>query len=180
MFRLKNINHMRSEKGDTIVEVILVLAVLSLALSISYATANNDLVDIRQAQDNSTATQYVTSQIEGLRVEADNPNIYVSQGFCLTPNNNVASGTFFNVTDASNPAPSQCSLPAPFVNGTLYDYFCGGQVPTGETAPASVNALCTSNQVSNTADTFIVFASWTDPNNINLTDTITQVYRVHP
>ncbi len=56
-----------TQRGDTIVEVMVVLAVLGLAMGISYATANRSLKNTRQAQENSEATALVKAQIEQLR-----------------------------------------------------------------------------------------------------------------
>lgn len=57
-----------SQRGDTIIEVMVALAVLGLALSISYATAHRSLLNIRQAQENSIASSLVQSQVEAVRV----------------------------------------------------------------------------------------------------------------
>ncbi len=54
-------------RGDTIVEVMIVLAVLSLAISISYATADRSLLNARQAQENSIATELAQGQVEELQ-----------------------------------------------------------------------------------------------------------------
>jgi prepilin-type N-terminal cleavage/methylation domain-containing protein len=54
------------QAGDTIVEVMVVLAVLGLAIGISYATANRSLLNARQAQENSQATTAAQSQVEQL------------------------------------------------------------------------------------------------------------------
>lgn len=74
-------------RGDTIVEVMIVLAVLGLAIGISYATANRSLRNARQAQENSQATLLVQSQIEALRTlaTAGNPqNIFQTGPYCLS------------------------------------------------------------------------------------------------
>ncbi|MFO0781874.1 MAG: type II secretion system protein [Candidatus Saccharimonadales bacterium] len=63
---MKNIKKLAS-RGDTIVEVMIVLAVLGMAISICYATANRSLTDSRQAQENSEASEIAISQIEQLR-----------------------------------------------------------------------------------------------------------------
>jgi len=62
-----------SDGGDTIVEVIIVLAVLGLAVSISYATASRSLLDTRQAQEASQAAELIHAQLEALRTMANNP-----------------------------------------------------------------------------------------------------------
>ena len=54
----------QQQRGDTIVEVMIVLAVLGLAIGISYATANRSLLNTRQAQENSMATAAAQSQVE--------------------------------------------------------------------------------------------------------------------
>ncbi len=55
------------ERGDTIVEVMVVLAVLGLAIGIAYATANRSLLNARQAQESSNATEIAQSQVEALQ-----------------------------------------------------------------------------------------------------------------
>jgi|SRR5665213_1649297 len=79
------------QAGDTIVEVMLVLAILGLAISISYATANRSLLNARQAQENSQATELVRSQLEALRTlskTGSSPNI-----FAVWPVNSCLSQT---------------------------------------------------------------------------------------
>ncbi|HXE10132.1 MAG TPA: hypothetical protein VN554_01775, partial [Verrucomicrobiae bacterium] len=49
--------------GDTIIEVLIVLAVLGLSLSISYATANKGLQQSRNAQEHSAALGIIDSQV---------------------------------------------------------------------------------------------------------------------
>ncbi len=44
------------------------LAVLGLAISISYATANRSLLNARQAQETAEATGLVETQVENLRL----------------------------------------------------------------------------------------------------------------
>jgi len=55
------------QAGDTIVEVLVVLAVVGSALSISYAIANHSLVGVRQSHEHSEALQLVQGQLEELR-----------------------------------------------------------------------------------------------------------------
>ena len=92
-------------RGDTIVEVMVVLAILGLALSISYATANRSLLDARQAQENSQATEYVLAQVEGLRSlkASTTQNIYQAGPYCI----NTAT---LSVVAATDPACTKESL----------------------------------------------------------------------
>ena len=57
---------LRSERGDTIVEVMIVLAILGLAIGIAYSTANRSLLNARQAQENARATEIAQGQVEAL------------------------------------------------------------------------------------------------------------------
>lgn len=61
---------MRRERGDTIVEVLIVLAVLSLAFGISYATANRGLQGSRNSEEHSEALGILNSQVQMLRSKA--------------------------------------------------------------------------------------------------------------
>jgi prepilin-type N-terminal cleavage/methylation domain-containing protein len=88
--QLRKIN----QAGDTIVEVMVVLAILGLAISVSYATANRSLLNTRQAQENSQATELVQSQIEALRTLTQvgiTPNIFTValENYCLVPSGNT-------------------------------------------------------------------------------------------
>lgn len=89
MLKLKN-------DGDTIVEVLIALAVLSLAFAISYSTATRALQVSQNSQEHSLALEYLDSQVEALRYVATQPNQilpyteFVHRGhpapFCLVPN----------------------------------------------------------------------------------------------
>lgn len=81
-----NILKKLNSSGDTIVEVLVVLTVLGLAISVSYATANRSLLDARQAQESSQATEVAQAQVEALRTQASvNPAIFTpGVTFCLS------------------------------------------------------------------------------------------------
>jgi prepilin-type N-terminal cleavage/methylation domain-containing protein len=64
----------QGQRGDTIVEVMIVLAVLGSAIGISYATANRSLLNARQAQESSRATVIAQAQVEQLRALASIKN----------------------------------------------------------------------------------------------------------
>ena len=96
---LKNLLN-RNQRGDTIIEVMIVLTILGLAFSISFATANTSLQNTRQAQENSEATKYAQSQIEALRavacvngVEGCTPpsQLGADDPFCLLPSGDTYS-----------------------------------------------------------------------------------------
>jgi prepilin-type N-terminal cleavage/methylation domain-containing protein len=101
------------QRGDTIVEVMVVLAVLGSAIGISYSTANRSLLNARQAQESSRATTIAQSQVEQLRAMADNPDvaphdtyIYTTDNlpFCMIENN---AQHIKKITDITN-YPVEC------------------------------------------------------------------------
>jgi type II secretory pathway pseudopilin PulG len=61
---------MRNMRGDTIVEVMIVLAILGAAIGTSYAIATRSLNGARQAEEHSEALGLVQGQIESLRAVA--------------------------------------------------------------------------------------------------------------
>ncbi|HVX56618.1 MAG TPA: prepilin-type N-terminal cleavage/methylation domain-containing protein [Candidatus Saccharimonadales bacterium] len=153
MFRLRN-------RGDTIVEVMIVLAVLGLAISISYATADRSLLNARQAQENSIATELAQSQVEGLSslgcASADptcdptnpvNPSyqlFHQANPFCLNSSNSIVS------------YPNPTTVPAACKIDSLYEI------------------KITYHQSATQPSTFEVLITW--PDVLEGTDTVRQDY----
>ncbi len=54
-------------RGDTIVEVLIALTILSLAMSISYSITNSSITSLSAARSSAGATSILQSQIESLR-----------------------------------------------------------------------------------------------------------------
>jgi type II secretory pathway pseudopilin PulG len=54
-------------RGDTIVEVLIVMAILGSSLALSYAVANQSLLQGRDAQEHTEALNILQGQIEQLR-----------------------------------------------------------------------------------------------------------------
>lgn len=166
---LKQLRHShKNQRGDTIVEVMIVLAVLGLAIGISYATANRSLLNARQAQENSEATEYVQAQIENLRVLAPNS----------TPANLSLATNIFRQTVpfciknlSANPPIETTAANCTFggAGGFSYSvliYNCDKY----STAPCS--------GLPGGSDTMVIQAQWPDVMGQG-TDTVTQAYRVH-
>lgn len=152
--------------GDTIVEVIIVLAVLGLALGISYATANRSLIGVRQAQENSQATALLQAQVEKLRAlacttgigncsNASGANIYQPGGikFCVTG----TSGNYLVIQSSNAAYAADCQN-----QDSLYDiaivYVPNSNVPQG--------------------GSFTLTATWPDIAGQG-TDTVTLSYRLY-
>jgi prepilin-type N-terminal cleavage/methylation domain-containing protein len=159
---------LRRQAGDTIVEVMVVLAVLGLAISISYTTANRSLLNARQAQENAQATERLQSQIESLRTLAANnptnpdgtPNtgyIFITipfqQPFCVKPGN-----TDVGLTSTAAPQ-AYCHY------DNLYDVSI-----TYTANPANAPGV--------TGGTFNLIATWPDVAGQG-NDTVTMTYRYY-
>lgn len=73
--------------GDTIVEVLIVLAVLSFSFGISYATATSGLNKSQTSEEHSETIGVLNSQVELLRaaVSAQNASVFPTSGgtFCM-------------------------------------------------------------------------------------------------
>lgn len=85
-----------NRRGDTIVEVMVVLAILGLALGISYSTANRSLLDTRGAEENSQATALLQGQVEDLRSLANSQTQDIfSQGgaFCISSTDTITTNS---------------------------------------------------------------------------------------
>lgn len=80
------------QRGDTIVEVMIALAILGSAISIAYVTASRSLTNTRQAQEAAVGTTIAQTQLEQLRSKASTSiptdDIYQAAGtkFCIDIN----------------------------------------------------------------------------------------------
>jgi prepilin-type N-terminal cleavage/methylation domain-containing protein len=84
---------MRTQRGDTLIEVMISLAIIGSVISISYATASRALRTGRAAQERTEALKLVEGQIEMLKAAAAVPTTKVfgtsapsvtDPAFCIT------------------------------------------------------------------------------------------------
>lgn len=75
----------RNQSGDTIVEVMLVVAILGLTFGAAYSIASASVAKTRNAQEHAEALQYLNSQVELMRsTPADRIGAAASFGaFCI-------------------------------------------------------------------------------------------------
>jgi len=149
-----------NSSGDTIVEIMVVLAVLGMAISISYATANRSLLDTRQAQENSEATELVQAQLESLRT-LTSPTVSPSP-FTNPPNNTFCITTVAPYVVLPYPV-NHCQQT---INGTPYT------IITTYTPILSLTPGATAG------GTFQVQATWPDVEGQG-NDTVTLLYRLY-
>ena len=84
-----------NSSGDTIVEVLIVLAVVGLTIAIAYATASAAMHSVLRAQQRSNAIQFASSQIESLRASQQSGKLvgYNTQYFCFQNSGSTANLT---------------------------------------------------------------------------------------
>jgi type II secretory pathway pseudopilin PulG len=78
-----------TQRGDTIVEVLIAIAVVSSVLGMSYATMNRNLLTIRDNQERTEAVKLAQGQIESIKFawNTNDPALIASVGsneaFCM-------------------------------------------------------------------------------------------------
>jgi prepilin-type N-terminal cleavage/methylation domain-containing protein len=164
----------RQQRGDTIIEVMIVLAILGLAISISYATANRSLLNTRQAQEEAEAAEYVQSQIEGINALAS--NVVINNGNPLSSE----TGSFcITNPDPASPVIQQNSV-TPCSFGSLNYNVVIVSCDSDPNDPLCIStAAVTLATGSINTQTYVVQARWPDVFGEGY-DTVTQVYRDHP
>lgn len=101
------------QRGDTIVEVLLALAVLGAVLGGAYVVTNRNTVINRASQERTQAIKLAESQLERLKaaVEADNTLFDgpTSDIFCVSQSGSLVSSSSADcsIDSAGNPASSE-------------------------------------------------------------------------
>lgn len=78
--------------GDTIIEVLIAIAILSLVLMGAYSISSRSLASIRQAQEHTIALKFAESQVEYIKSLANSSN-ETSEIFTHTGNFCIISGS---------------------------------------------------------------------------------------
>ena len=88
-----NILHL-NKRGDTIIEVLIAMAVASSVLGISLSTMNRNLIITRDNQERTEASKLAQGQIEALRAAKETGSVaipVVGSSFCLSNNGTVVT-----------------------------------------------------------------------------------------
>lgn len=75
-----------SQTGDTLVEVLVCISIVSLILAGAYATTNRSATAVRNSQEHSEALKLIESQLEQIRSNAvsKTPTVFTSPApFCM-------------------------------------------------------------------------------------------------
>jgi type II secretory pathway pseudopilin PulG len=99
----------KMQRGDTIIEVLLAMAVLGMVLGTSFGIVNRSLATGRDAQERSEASKLAESQLEKLKTASSDPdngffNIAENSIYCITDALDVFynTGTFQDDVDLDN------------------------------------------------------------------------------
>jgi len=120
-----------NSKGDTIIEVMIALAILALAFSISYAISQSTLVDVQNSQEHSMALEYMDSQLEALQAVAYEPNppagispSLPDNAFCLSTSGSSISASDFTINPTNPTQTSVSNYPSKCVKSQgSYSYY---------------------------------------------------------
>lgn len=160
----------KNVRGDTILEVLISVAVLSLILSTSYALANRSTQANRQAAERSEAFKNTESQMESLKAyvsRSDNPALPpAGSKFCMKADNtptstitdNISNPTAFQAVISANPELAVCKSGEFF-----YTY-----IQRGPDAASGIGD-----------NTFIVYTRWFNASATGV-DQATMVHRIYP
>ena len=96
-----------NQTGDTIVEVLIAVVIVSVVLTGAFVSSNHNIKAIRQAQEHTEALKYAESQLEQLQSASANPatNIF-----------SIAAPTFCMSAGSPNATAGSCSI----TNGITY------------------------------------------------------------
>lgn len=103
MLGIRHLRHLQA--GDTIVEVLIAIAVVGAVLGSSFAVINHMLNNAQQAKEHEEALELLEGQVEMLKVAAKNttpPTI-----FTFSPSGSFCLNSGVDVVSTSDPACSQ-------------------------------------------------------------------------
>lgn len=75
-----------AQRGDTIVEVLISILIISIILGGAFVTTNDSQTDVQDSQEHAEALQLVESQLEQLRADAlgSDPTVFAAASpFCM-------------------------------------------------------------------------------------------------
>jgi type II secretory pathway pseudopilin PulG len=121
-----------AQGGDTIVEVLVCMAVVSLALGGAFVATRNSQLGVRDSQEHAEALQLMQSQVEQLRGDtSDTASIFSPGAFCMYNGTKTASTNCTqNSAGQSGQADSRYLLSVNCGGSTCPDAATGGYVFT--------------------------------------------------
>lgn len=156
---------LKDNRGETIVEVLVTVAALSLVLAVSYGLANRSTLAVRQSQERSEALKLAQSQLERYKQ-------YLS---VQSPANGVPNlGSAFCMT--ATPA-GDTTTPLALPVSNTESHFSGPPFPAAcKTGDVSYNFYI----VRDADATYTSHVRWARITGTGKVDEATMVYRLHP
>ena len=91
----KGVDRSARERGDTIIEVLIAIGIVSLVLTSAYALTNRNIQISQEVQEQAYAQKLVERQVELLRAASIKP----TADSCFSTAGVIVSGTACNVTN---------------------------------------------------------------------------------
>ena len=91
----KSVRHSYGERGDTIIEVLIAIGIVSLVLTSAYALTNRNIQISQEVQEQAYAQKLVERQVELLRAAPTKP----SADGCFDTTGAIVSGTACKITN---------------------------------------------------------------------------------
>lgn len=105
-----------NNRGDTIVEVMLALVVISTAIGVSYSVANRSLKGMRISQERAEATKIAESQAERLKKLKQDGTPINYNNFCIYKS---LTSEHDQIDISTNPLLAQCAFSNAFDSGDV-------------------------------------------------------------
>ncbi len=89
------IQNVANNRGDTIVEVLIAIAVVSLVLAGAFTSTRRSANATRTAQEYGEALKLAETQVERIKIAVDNnnsPNVLSAGSFCIDDSGALAGG----------------------------------------------------------------------------------------
>jgi Tfp pilus assembly protein PilV len=152
-----------NQRGDTIVEVLISIAIVSMILGGAYVMTNRSLQATRGAQERSNALKVVEAQLETLK--------------------SIAGGANTNLVMGPNPPASFCIVPTTLaVSSALEDENCRfdalGNAYTGNSQPVFKITITRTAVAGGEGYTFTIKNTWDSIISKN-TEQTTMSYRIY-
>jgi type II secretory pathway pseudopilin PulG len=154
-----------NHKGDTIVEVLIAIAIVGMVLAGAYASANKSLQANRRAQERAEALRVAEQQLEYLKKAGSDDAVNLADGnFCM------ASATGVRRPMTNGPPPAAYGL-------DTFTLFPSGHYPLACRVSFNNGGYYYHPWVTGNAETFIVHVRWDGSGGLKQEATLT--YRVH-
>jgi len=100
-----------NQRGETIVEVLISIAVVSLILTASYALANRSTQATRQSQERSEALKFAEEQLELIKayLALNGVSSVPNTGFCVKYDSSQPPASQWSLVPTGSPPPADCT-----------------------------------------------------------------------